>query len=85
MKSKELPTSTQGKHAKTYSLLNNPAITMEMQVYLHSNKWAMNPEKLSQFTKNELAPKAAGDYLRHITEQEMPQGLKRFMEVELFP
>ena len=85
MKSKELPTSTQGKHAKTYSLLSDPAIATEMRVYLCSNKWAMNPEKLSQFTKNELAPKAAGDYLQHITEQEMPRGLKRFMEVELFP
>jgi hypothetical protein len=85
MKSKELPTSMQGKHAKVYSLLSDPAIATEMRVYLRSNKWAMNPEKLSQFTKNELAPNAASDYLRHITEQEMPRGLKRFMEVELFP
>lgn len=34
MKSKELPTSMQGKHAKTYSLLSDPAVTTEMQVYL---------------------------------------------------
>ena len=32
-----------------------------------------------------MVPTAAAHYLEHITNFEMPEGLKRYMELELFP
>lgn len=66
-------------------MLSDPAITSELRAYVCSNKWAMNLGKLVQFTKNELLPSAAAEYLKHITSEEIPRGLKQYMEVELFP
>jgi len=43
----------------------------------------MNPEKLAQFSKNKLLPDAAQQY--QITREEMPKGLKKYMEYNLFP
>ena len=85
VKDRTLPVSLQGCHAKIESLLNEPAIAAELRLYLRSNKWAMNPEKLTQFTKNQLLPTAAEQYLKQIVHKEMPAGLKRYMKVELFP
>jgi hypothetical protein len=45
----------------------------------------MNPQKLSDFTKNKLLPHEAKKYLHHIVEKEMPTGLKKYLETELFP
>jgi hypothetical protein len=45
----------------------------------------MDPKKLSKFSQNKLVPKAAEQYLQHITHNEMPHGLKQYMEYELFP
>ena len=45
----------------------------------------MNPGKFAQFSKNELIPSAADKYLHQIIHDEMPQGLKKYMEYELFP
>lgn len=45
----------------------------------------MNPEKLAQFTKNELVGAAADKYAQDVVHKEMPAGLKRYMELELFP
>ena len=45
----------------------------------------MNPQKLAEFTKNEMIPSEAEKYLRSIVDEEMPRGLKRYLEVELFP
>jgi hypothetical protein len=44
-----------------------------------------NPQKLSDFTKNKLLPDEAKKYLHNIVETEMPTGLKRYLELELFP
>ena len=85
MKTRELPRSMQGCHAKVYSLLSDPTIAAELRAYVRSNKWAMNPEKLTQFSQNKLIPSAADEYLHQITHEEMPQGLKQYMELELFP
>ena len=43
----------------------------------------MNPEKLRQFSKIELLTNAATKYLHHLVCEEMPVGLKKYMEVEL--
>ncbi|KDQ32259.1 hypothetical protein PLEOSDRAFT_1034296, partial [Pleurotus ostreatus PC15] len=45
----------------------------------------MDPKKLADFSANKLAPDVAAKYLREIVHKEMPAGLKRYMEVELFP
>lgn len=82
---RELPVSRQGHHAKVYSLLSDPAIASELRLYVRSNKWAMDPEKLTRFTENQLIPSAADKYLQEIVHDEMPRGLKRYMEDELFP
>src|SRR5882672_1784650 len=66
-------------------LLSGPVIASELRAYIRSNKWAMNPDKLRQFSKNELLPDAAAKYLHPLIHEEMPLGLKKYMEVELFP
>jgi len=85
MKTRELPKSMQGHHSKVYSLLSDPTIAAELRAYIHSNKWAMNPEKLAQFSQNTLIPSAANEYLHQITHKEMLLRLKQYMELELFP
>ena len=82
---RKLPESLQGRHAKVYSLLSDPAIAAELRAYVRSNKWAINPEKLVQFSQNKLIPAEADKYLKHIIDEEMPLGLKRYMELEIFP
>jgi len=85
IRTRELPKSLQGKHAKVYSLLSDPTVAAELRAYVRSNKWAMDPSKLAQFTSNKLVLTAADQYLRHIIREEMPRGLKKYMELELFP
>ena len=83
---RKLLVSFQGHHTKTFSLYDDPAICNELRSFLHLNKWAMNPEKLVKFSKEKMVPSTvAVQYLKHITEIEMPQGLKKYMELELFP
>ena len=83
--SRELPKSQCGCHAKVYSLLNDPAIAAECRAYLHSHKWSMNPEKLADFTASKLVGNAVRKYLQHLVDTEMPAGLKRYLELDLFP
>ena len=47
--------------------------------------WAMDPEKLAAFLANKLIPAVADKYMCNITHNEMPHGLKKYMEYELFP
>ena len=84
IESRKLPVSCQGHHLKVYLLLSNPDIAAELQAYVHSNKWAMDPAKLNKFTKNKLILQAADKYLHHLVDNEMPWGLKKYMEFELF-
>ncbi|KAG1896770.1 uncharacterized protein F5891DRAFT_1192665 [Suillus fuscotomentosus] len=81
----ELPRSLTGHHAKVYSLLDDPALAAELRTYVHSNKWAINPEKLAEFSKSKLIPSEAEKYLHTIVNDGMPHGLKHYMELELFP
>ncbi|KAI5981433.1 hypothetical protein EDD15DRAFT_2183216 [Pisolithus albus] len=80
-----LPLSLTGRHTKTYSLLSDPGIATELRTYMRSNKWAINPEKLTALTKNQLIPAEAEKYVQQITANEMPNGLRQYMELELFP
>lgn len=81
---RELPQSLKGCHAKVYSLLSDPVITAELQAYVRSNKWAMDPIKLAAFTENKLVPSAVNEYLQELNQHEMPSGLKKYMALEIF-
>ena len=72
IESRKLPVSCQGHHAKVYSLLSDPDIVAELQAYVCSNKWAMDPAKLNKFTKNKLIPQAADKYLCHLVDNKIP-------------
>ncbi|KAJ6505240.1 hypothetical protein C8R45DRAFT_817655 [Mycena sanguinolenta] len=80
-----IPESNIGKHGKLYSLYDDPTIRAELRSYVRSEKWATDPAKLVEFSQQKMVPAAADKYLRKITEEEMPLGLKKYMEVELFP
>jgi hypothetical protein len=82
---RDLPTSKRGQHVKAFSLLSDPAIAAELRSYVRSNKWSMNPEKLAEFSRNNMVNAASEKYLRNVVNNEMPQGLKKYLEVELFP
>lgn len=82
---RELPESSRGSHGKAFSLLEDPAIRAELRSYLRSNKWSMDPMKLSEFVQGKSIPAAAEKYVRHLVDEEMPQGLKKYLELELFP
>ena len=70
---------------KVASLLEDPDICAELRSYLRTNKWAMNPQKLAEFMNAKLLPAEAKKYLHRIVDKEMPEGLKKYMEVKLFP
>ena len=50
-----------------------------------SNKWALNLEKLKNFVNQKLLPDEAAKCCHKIHDKEMLQGLKKYMELELFP
>ena len=74
----ELPESNRGCHKKVWSI-------SKLRSWLRTNKWSTNPQKLADFTKNKLLPDKAKKYLTHIVQEEMPAGLKKYLELELFP
>ncbi len=82
---RELPSSARGAHLKSYSLLDDPSIRAELRSYLRSNKWATDPVKVAEYSKLEMIPAAAEKFIRHIVDEEMPRGLMKYMQVELFP
>ena len=82
---RKLPESMRGRHAKVATLLAIPSIATEFRAYLRSNKWSMNPEKLAKFTNNEMITKEADLYLKNVINDEMPNALKRYIKLELFP
>ena len=85
LKSRNLPESRRGKHTKTFTPLDDPAICTELRSYVRSNKWSMNPEKLVNFTKDNTIDEALRKHMRHVVDNEIPRGLQKYLEVELFP
>jgi hypothetical protein len=85
IKERHLSQSRKGQHGKVYMVLNDPAVCAKLHAYVRSHKWAMNPAKLKEFSEGKLVPTTADKYLRQIVCDEMPQGLKKYMEIELFP
>lgn len=67
------------------SVFADAAIKVELRTYMQSNKWAVNPKKLQEFTNKMMLPTEAAKYCQQICDKEMLQGLKKYMELELFP
>ncbi|KAF7336217.1 hypothetical protein MVEN_02169500 [Mycena venus] len=85
VKRRVLPESDRGRHAKTWSLLNDPEIKEELSVYLRTNKWSMNSEKLVEYSKLRLVTDEMKKFVQNAVNKKMPRGLKRYLEQELFP
>jgi hypothetical protein len=75
-----LPISARGHHTKSFSLISDPTICAELRLFVRSNKWAMDPTKLVEFSQQKMVPNATKKYLEKIITDEMPRGLKRYME-----
>ena len=58
---------------------------VELQSYIWSNRQAINLAKLAAFIQDELILTEAERYVHQIVNKETPAGLKKYMEVELFP
>ncbi|KAH8928062.1 hypothetical protein BT69DRAFT_1182933, partial [Atractiella rhizophila] len=76
----ELPVSNRGQHVKTYTLLNDPEICGYLRSWLRTNKWSMDPTKLAQFHVNTMVPLALEKYARQTIREEIPQGVKNYLE-----
>ena len=85
LENRKLPGSDRGCHIKVGSLLDDPAVKAELRTYVRSNKWAMNPEKLQNFTNQSMLPAEAAKYCQNICNDEIPRGLKKYLELELLP
>ncbi len=85
VKGRELPQLKRGTHAKTYSLISNPIIQVELQSYMRSEKWEMDPAKLQSFLRKELPFAKAETYMQQILGEEMPQGLKHHFKTVVLP
>jgi hypothetical protein len=82
---RKLPGSRRGRHIKLFTLLEDPDICAELRSYVRSNKWAIDPAKLANFSTQTMVPKAAGAYGTDFMKTKIPDGLKRYLEHDLFP
>ncbi|KAJ3984700.1 hypothetical protein F5890DRAFT_1411020 [Lentinula detonsa] len=82
---RSLPQSNRGRHSKINSVLSDSTAREAIRTYLRSNKWALNPQKLEQLMKGELVSEEASEYRREIEHNEMPRGLKVFIEEKVLP
>ncbi len=80
-----LPTSNRGQHVKVVSIFSDPSVRAAMSAYMRSNKWSLNPEKLQKLLNKELTADEAREYANEVVSQEIPRGLKRFLETSLLP
>jgi hypothetical protein len=86
IKNRKLPDSSKrGCHAKTFSFLSDPAVSAELRSWLRTNKWCMNPERLQEYSRVTIVTEEHRKYIDHINHVEMPNGLKQYLELQLFP
>ncbi|KAH8916759.1 hypothetical protein BT69DRAFT_1302483 [Atractiella rhizophila] len=81
----EVPVSNRGRHVKTYSLLNDEKLCADMRVWLREQKWNMDPTKIRNYTLSTLIPQENHKYAQMELEQQMPKGLKHYIEISVFP
>ncbi|KAF8572941.1 hypothetical protein K439DRAFT_1625422 [Ramaria rubella] len=77
--------SKRGRHRKTFSLLADLNIAAELCCWLRSNKWCMDPNKLLEYSRVTMVTTEHKKYMDHVNKVEMPNGLKKYLELELFP
>jgi len=82
---RKLPASQRGMHVKIFTLLEDPEIHTELQSYVHSNKWAINPTKLAEFTTQTMVPAVVKMYGMNLTKNEISNGLKQYLKLKLLP
>ena len=82
---RKLPQSRRGRHIKLFTLLEDPTIRAELRSYVRSNKWAIDPAKLADFSAKKMVAKVAETYGMNLMNKEIPLGLKKYLELELFP
>ena len=82
---RKLPESRRGRHIKLFTLLEDPNICAELRSYVRSNKWAVDPAKLAEFSAKKMVPKVAEAYGTNLVKKEIPLGLKHYLELKLFP
>ena len=82
---RKLPVSQRGTHIKIFTLLEDPEISAELRSYVRSNKWAIDPAKLIDFTTQKMVPTVAKEYGTDLMKNDIPKGLKQYLELKLFP
>ncbi|KAH8793679.1 hypothetical protein DL96DRAFT_1478969 [Flagelloscypha sp. PMI_526] len=82
---RKLPESLRGHHIKTWSLLEQPDVQEELKSYFRANKWSMDPAKLVEYTKASIVTAEMKKYIEDAVNNEMPAGLKRYLESEILP
>ncbi|KAI0719047.1 hypothetical protein C8T65DRAFT_693376 [Cerioporus squamosus] len=74
VKSRTLPKSQRGRHVKIFSILSDPTVPRR-----HSGL-SQDPPRLKCLLHNELTPSEAEEYTNLLVSEEMPNGLKRYVE-----
>ena len=82
MNHQELLQSERGCHIKVKTLLEDPAIKMELQTFMWSNKWSMNPKKLQECTNNTLKGLSFGNMDRYMPTSGLHEVHKSFYGYE---
>ncbi|KZV70014.1 hypothetical protein PENSPDRAFT_632253 [Peniophora sp. CONT] len=85
IKERSLPESDQGQHAKVLSIFDDPTVRAEISAYMRSEKWSLNPPKLKKFFNKELDEAEGEAYGKELFSNEMPRGLKAYVEEKVLP
>ncbi|TBU56316.1 hypothetical protein BD310DRAFT_823845, partial [Dichomitus squalens] len=85
VKTRTLPESQRGQHAKVLSVLGHPTVRAAVRAYLRSEKWSQDPVRLKKLFNNELNAAEALKYCRVLESEEMPNGLKDFVTTVILP
>ncbi|TBU51723.1 hypothetical protein BD310DRAFT_953119 [Dichomitus squalens] len=66
VRTRTLPESQRGRHAKVMSVLAHPTVRAAVRAYLRSEKWSQNPVRLKQMMNNKLSMEEAREYRRRL-------------------
>ncbi|KAH8918299.1 hypothetical protein BT69DRAFT_1309552 [Atractiella rhizophila] len=75
----------QGRHAKTFSLLNDPEHCEMLRAWVRQEKENMDPAKLAAYSQNVLIPSQLEKSMKEELPNEMPIRLKGYLEETFFP
>ncbi|KAH8921508.1 hypothetical protein BT69DRAFT_1335511 [Atractiella rhizophila] len=80
-----LPMSNHGRHAKIFSLLNDPEHCEMLRAWVQQEKKNMDPAKLAAYSQNVLIPSQLEKSMKEKLRNEMPMRLKGYLEETFFP